>query len=137
MNDKPSILVVEDEQKIRTALRDFLELEGYGVEAVASGEEGIEKLSVLTPDLVVLDIALPGMGGVAFLRQMSGMATASRIPVIVFTARAAMKEFFEDIEVAGFIAKPCEPADLLREIRRVLGEGPPKPKLRQAPPVVR
>jgi DNA-binding response OmpR family regulator len=79
------ILVVDDEPAIVTVVRERLEREGFAVRTVASGEEALTHLSTDFPDLIVLDVLLPGMDGFEVLRRLRG--TGNTVPVIVLTAR--------------------------------------------------
>jgi len=114
------ILIVDDEEALLITLSDYLEFEGFEVEKAKSAEEALRKAGRFEPHLVVLDIAMPGMGGVGFLKEVSGSDGRSRYPILVLTARSNMEEFFEDLDVAGFLAKPCEKAVLLDRIESIL-----------------
>ena len=74
-----------------------------------SGEQGLKRLEKTTPDLIILDMSMPGMGGVGFLREISSPEGKPKYPVLVLTARANMAEFFANVDVDGFVAKPCDP----------------------------
>jgi CheY-like chemotaxis protein len=84
------------------------------------GEEALRRLETLTPHLIILDMSMPGMGGVGFLKAISSADGTPRHPVLVLTARANMAEFFSNVDVDGFVAKPCDPNDLLMEVGRIL-----------------
>lgn len=118
---KHLILAVDDDTDLLATLGDFLRFEGYDVEAVSSAEDGIARLAGIVPDLIILDISMPGMGGIGFLNEKAQMSRVAKVPVMVFTARANMEKFFKDVEVAGFVAKPCDPGALLNEITRIIG----------------
>ncbi len=122
MNDlvKRSILLIDDDTSLLTTLRDFLSFEGYEVTTAASGEQGLKALESLDPDLIILDMSMPGMGGIGFLKTISDSRGKPKFPVVVLTARANMAEFFANVDVDGFIAKPCEPGDLLLEVARII-----------------
>jgi len=117
---KALILVIDDDAELLATLGDFLLFENYEVETATSGEDGMVKLAGIVPDLIILDISMPGMGGVGFLKEMSSNKRIAKVPVLVFTARSNMEKFFREVEVAGFMPKPCDPAALLKEIRRIL-----------------
>lgn len=114
------ILLIDDDTSLLTTLSDFLRFEGYDVVTANSGEQGLKRLASVDPDLVVLDMSMPGMGGVGFLREITGEDGRPQHPVLVLTARANMAEFFADVEVDGFVVKPCNPNDLLMEISRII-----------------
>ena len=78
------VLLIDDEQNTRETRRDFLACEGYDVVTAASGEEGLERLAAGDPDLIVLDMQMPGMGGQGFLQRISE-GGRPRLPVLVLT----------------------------------------------------
>ena len=123
MNEERSlkkILLVDDDSHLLVTLGDFLKNQGFEVETATSGEEGLKKLPQTAPDLVILDMSMPGMGGIGFIKKLAPAGGPMPYPVLVFTARGIMREFFEGLDVAGFLAKPCEQGQLLAEIKRIL-----------------
>jgi len=119
-NDKRKILLIDDDTNLLVTLSDFLRFEGYTVATADSGEHGLKMLQKMTPDLIILDMSMPGMGGVGFLKAISTTEGKPTHPVLVLTARSNMAEFFANVEVEGFIAKPCDPADLIMEVGRII-----------------
>ena len=117
--EKKTILLIDDDTSLLVTLSDFLKFEGYEVVTAESGERGLEQLKAITPDLIVLDMSMPGMGGTGFLKEITKRGRPGH-PVLVLTARATMAEFFSHTQVDGFVAKPCDPADLLMEIGRII-----------------
>lgn len=117
---KKKILLIDDDTSLLVTLSDFLSFEGYDVTTADSGEMGLKKLKRMTPDLIILDMSMPGMGGVGFLKEISDDNGKPRWPVLVLTARANMAEFFANVDVDGFVAKPCDPEDLLMEVGRII-----------------
>ena len=114
-----TILVVDDERKIRDLVRSYLELEGYSVLVADSGERALESASRSDPDLVVLDLGLPDLSGEEVARTLRA---ASNVPIIMLTAKAA-----EDDRVAGlrlgaddYLAKPFSPRELVARVEAVL-----------------
>jgi len=118
--ERKRILLVDDDTSLLVTLGDFLEFEGYDVTTAESGEQALTKLPGMDPDLIILDMSMPGMGGVGFLKEISGADGKPEHPVLVLTARANMAEFFADMDVDGFVAKPCDPSDLLMEVSRIV-----------------
>ena len=116
---KKTILLIDDDTSLLVTLSDFLRFEGYDVTTAESGELGLKRLKALDPDLIILDMSMPGMGGIGFLKDIS-VSGKPKHPVLVLTARANMAEFFADVDVDGFVAKPCAPEDLLMEVGRIL-----------------
>jgi CheY-like chemotaxis protein len=117
--EKSRILLIDDDRSLLVTLRDFLRFEGYEVVTAASAEEGLGRLDTVTPDLIVLDMSMPGMGGMGFLERIMRDGRPAH-PVLVLTARSQMAEYFANVAVDGFVAKPCDPNDLLMEISRIV-----------------
>jgi len=118
--NKRKLLLVDDDPRLLETLGDFLSFEGYEVLCAASGEDALIKMRPFQPDLIILDMGMPGMGGMGFLDRITNPDGSTLAPVLVLTARASMAEFFADKQIAGFVAKPCDPADLLMEVGRIL-----------------
>jgi DNA-binding response OmpR family regulator len=114
------ILLIDDDASLLITLSDFLSFEGYEVTTADCAEQGLEIMDSVEPDLVILDMSMPGIGGMGFLREVTDATGKPKYPVLVLTARANMAEFFAGMEVDGFIAKPCDPADLLMEVGRIV-----------------
>jgi CheY-like chemotaxis protein len=118
--NKRKLLLVDDDPSLLETLGDFLSFEGYEVLCAASGEDALIKMRPFQPDLIILDMGMPGMGGMGFLDRITNPDGGTLAPVLVLTARASMAEFFADKQIAGFVSKPCDPADLLMEVGRIL-----------------
>lgn len=114
------LLLVDDDPNIRMMLGDFLMGAGYEVTTAESGEAALTCMMASLPDLVILDMGMPGMGGTGFLERITDRLGRTRVPVLVLTARGDMAEFFADKQIAGFITKPADPDELLSEIQRIL-----------------
>ena len=117
---KRKILLVDDDPSLLATVGQFLKFEGYDVTTAASGEAALDSLQTLHPHLIILDMSMPGMGGVGFLQHVTGPDGKPLYPVLVLTARAQMAEFFASTAVDGFIAKPADPDALLAEVGRIL-----------------
>jgi len=89
MNDKlkQRILLIDDDKHLLKTLSDFLRFENFDVEQAHDGEEAFHALDTFDPDLIVLDISMPGMGGLNFLRHVSAKDANPSYPVLVLTAR--------------------------------------------------
>lgn len=114
------ILLIDDSVHLIRTVTDFLEFRGYEVKTAKTGEEGLEGLDSYEPDLVILDIAMPGMGGIGFLHEILTEEGKPRYPVLVLTAKTDMHDFFDDVDVEGFIAKPCTAETLEKEVERAI-----------------
>lgn len=117
---KEKILLVDDDRHLVAALGDYLRMQGYSVVTASSGERALKLLEDTEPDLIVLDIALPGMGGIAFLRLLRDDPVRWRYPVLVFTAKTYMQDFFAHVSVDGFLAKPCNESAVLARIDEII-----------------
>ena len=119
---KPLILVVEDFDDAREMYRDYLEFSGFRAETARDGREAIDKTRELRPDLVLMDLSLPGLDGWEATRLLKAAPDTSGILIIALSAHALATEG-ERARAAGcdgFIAKPCLPPDLVREIGKYL-----------------
>lgn len=119
---KKFLLLVDDNKHLLVTLGDYLRFHGFKVETALSAEAAMKQLTSITPDLIVLDISMPGMGGIGFLKEIADPEGKPKYPVLVFTARAAMKDFFGNIDVAGFLDKGSSEQDVLRKINDILSE---------------
>lgn len=114
------ILVVDDEPAIVAVVRGRLEQEGFAVQAVASGEEALAHVEADPPDLVVLDVMLPGLDGFEVLRRLRTQDCT--VPVVMLTARDEDVDKIIGLELGAddYLAKPFNPRELSARIRAVL-----------------
>jgi CheY-like chemotaxis protein len=117
-----TILLVDDDPAILLTLGDQLQFEGYRVIKAESAEQALKRIEAGRPDLIILDISMPGIGGMAFLKQIDQVAGTLKFPVLVFTARAELSKFFRDTGVDGFLPKTTDIETLLREIDRIISK---------------
>jgi CheY-like chemotaxis protein len=119
---KSLILVVEDFDDAREMYRDYLEFSGFRVETARDGREAIDKARALDPDLILMDLSLPGIDGWEATRLLKGDPATSHILIVALSAHALAAEGdrARDAGCDGFIAKPCLPPDLVNEIGRYL-----------------
>jgi two-component system cell cycle response regulator DivK len=118
------ILVVEDNDKNRKLMRDVLQFKGYRLAEAETGEDGVRLVRELHPDLILMDIQLPGISGVVALRQLRDDPATGTIPAIAVTA-SAMTQDRQTIMAAGFEAyqsKPLNVKEFLEAVRRTLDE---------------
>jgi CheY-like chemotaxis protein len=116
------ILVVEDNEKNRRLVRDVLQVKGYRVVEAESGEAALELVNTQTPQLVLMDIQLPGMDGIQALVRLRALPATKHVPVIAFTA-SVMPQDRHQIMVAGFdafIAKPISLKALVATVAATL-----------------
>ncbi len=120
MADKKIILVIDDETDLAEMVSFQLKAKGYAVTMASNGVEGLKVLEKVNPDLIVLDINMPKMGGLEFYNKISTSHGKAKYPVLVLTARANLEETFKDIEVDGFMPKPFEIEKLIIEVDRIV-----------------
>ena len=113
------ILTVEDDERIRTALRLALEDEGWEVDEVASGEEALEAFNRMPADVVLVDIMLPGVDGFDICRAIR---KSSDVPIVMITARSDTHDVVAGLEAGAddYLTKPFAPKELSARIRALL-----------------
>jgi len=121
MEQKKTILVMDDDLALQTVLEIALRDAGYDVILANDGQEGIEKLQTLSPDLVISDIMMPQMDGVETFQRIKERLQDSGIPIFIMTA-LTRKPWFADLEAEGavIIQKPFEIDQLLHLVRDML-----------------
>ncbi|HOG45584.1 MAG TPA: response regulator transcription factor [Anaerolineae bacterium] len=127
---KETILVVEDEVKIARLVRDYLENAGYRVLTAHRGDEGLALARSERPDLIILDLMLPGLDGLDLCRTVR---RDSQVPVIMLTARADEADRLIGLELGAddYIVKPFSPREVVARVRAVLRRargGEPEPE---------
>jgi two-component system KDP operon response regulator KdpE len=117
------ILVIDDEPQIRRVMRTTLTAQGYEVIDAKSGEEGLEKLREELPDLVLLDMNMPRMGGLETCRLIR---TGSEVPIIMLTVKNTEKDKVEALDAGAddYVTKPFSMQELLARIRAALRRMP-------------
>lgn len=118
------ILVVDDEPQIRRVLRTTLSSQGYVMREAASGEEAVEAVREERPDLILLDVNMPGIGGVAAAREIREMSDA---PIIMLTVRNAERDKVAALDAGAddYVVKPFGIEELLARIRAALRRSAP------------
>ncbi|MBR3902204.1 MAG: response regulator transcription factor [Akkermansia sp.] len=116
------VLVVEDDVDIAELVAFNLERQGWECSLVHHGAEGWEQIQKLRPDLVILDVMLPGMDGMQIFRQMKEQEMTRTIPVIFLTARGALDDRLEGLSMGAddYVTKPFSPKELVLRVRNVL-----------------
>jgi CheY-like chemotaxis protein len=126
-NDQgPLILVVDDYEDAREMYAEYLRFCGFRVAEARNGNEALEQAFSLMPDLILMDLSLPGMDGWEATRQLKADARTKSIPVVGRTGppRAGASEGARKAGCDSFVTKPCLPDDLVVEVRRMLGMAP-------------
>lgn len=124
MQENPKrILCIEDEAEMIDLMRLILSRKGYQVIGAAGGQEGLEKVRIEMPDLVLLDLMMPDMGGWEVYQQMKSDEKMKDIPVIIVTAKAQSIDKVLGLYIAkvdDYIAKPFSPTELIDSVEHVL-----------------
>jgi DNA-binding response OmpR family regulator len=117
------ILCIEDEAEMIELMRLILSRKGYQVSGAVGGQEGLEKVRKEMPDLVLLDLMMPDMGGWEVYQQMKADEKMKNIPVIIVTAKAQSIDKVLGLYIAkvdDYIAKPFSPSELIDSVEHVL-----------------
>jgi two-component system phosphate regulon response regulator PhoB len=119
---KESILIVEDEEDILELVKYNLAKEGYRVSGAASGEVGLKAARSSLPDLIVLDLMLPGIDGLEVCKILKNDSKTQHIPVIMLTAKSEDSDIITGLEIGAddYLAKPFTPKVLIARVRTVL-----------------
>jgi DNA-binding response OmpR family regulator len=114
-----TILVVDDEPKITQLVRDYLERAGFSVQGARDGREALMRARTARPDLIVLDLGLPGLDGLDLTRQLR---RDSSVPIIMLTARDDEADRVAGLELGAddYVTKPFSPRELVARVRAVL-----------------
>jgi len=120
MKSQDHILVIDDEKDILDMLQFQLEANGFKVTTAHNGEEGLEILKNIEPDLIVLDLNMPKMDGIEFYKQISDADHSTPYPVILLTAQNSIEGLFEEFNVEAYIAKPLDIDHLIHTAQMIL-----------------
>ncbi|MCA0927661.1 response regulator transcription factor [Ruegeria profundi] len=113
------VLLIEDEPNIAEAIRFLLTREGWQVETHAEGADALQVIRVASPDLVILDVMLPGKSGMEILRDLRELEDMQGLPVLMLTARGQTRdrEMAENAGVSRFMTKPFSNTEMLTAVR--------------------
>ncbi len=119
---KAKLLIVEDEEDIQELLRYNLTKEGYTLTISATGEDGLRKAVAELPDLIILDLMLPGIDGLDVCKQLKSNPQTQAIPVVMLTAKGEEADIVTGLELGAedYVTKPFSPRVLSARIRAVL-----------------
>jgi two-component system, OmpR family, alkaline phosphatase synthesis response regulator PhoP len=125
---RPRVLIVEDEADIRELMRYNLEREGFAVEEAADGPQALDKVARRVPDLMVLDLMLPGMPGLQICRQMRAGPSTARLPILIVTAKGTEVDKVLGLEMGAddYVVKPFSPRELVARIKALLRRANPQ-----------
>ena len=118
----PLILVVDDYQDAREMYAEYLQFSGFRVAEARNGNEAVAQARSLKPDLILMDLSLPGMDGWEATRVLKADDETRRIPIVALTghALAGASEGARKAGCDSFVTKPCLPDDLVVEVKRML-----------------
>src|SRR5512140_2830608 len=116
------VLLIDDDEALGVLLTEYLGQSGFAVKAVTHPEDGLRALKSEPPDIVVLDVMLPGMDGFAVCRKVR---ETSRVPIVMLTARGDVADRVVGLELGAddYVPKPFEPRELVARIQAVLRRG--------------
>jgi CheY-like chemotaxis protein len=119
---EPLVLIVDDHEDAREGYSRLMAASGYRAELAANGLEAIDKAVALRPDVIVMDLSMPGLNGWEATRRLKTADATKDIPVIALTAHVVShaREVALAAGCDAFLTKPCFPEDLLREVQRLL-----------------
>lgn len=118
-----TVLLVEDEPNIIEAIGFILSRAGYQVFSHGDGATALDAVARETPDMLILDLMLPGRGGLDILRDLRAAPDTKALPVLMLTARGQKhdREQAERLGVSAFMTKPFSNADVLEQVQRLIG----------------
>ncbi len=122
LGPRPTILVVEDEADIRELLRYNLVQEGFAVEEAADGAQALERIAQRSPELLVLDLLLPGMSGLELCRRLRGAPATATLPILMLTAKGAEVDRVLGLEMGAddYVVKPFSPREVMARVKALL-----------------
>ncbi len=117
------VLVIDDEAPIRLLCRVNLEAEGMKVLEAGDGPSGLQEARSSRPDVILLDVMMPGLDGWAVAEELVNDASTSDIPIVFLTARAELRDRARGLELGGvdYVTKPFNPVELASLVRNLLG----------------
>lgn len=136
---RQKIVVVEDEPDILEVIEYNLEREGFRVVTASAGDEGLKAISRETPDLVLLDLLLPGLDGIEICRKVKMDPKTQRIPIIMVSAKGEESDIVLGLGVGAddYISKPFRPKELIARVKAVLRRGTVKEESQDNERIVR
>jgi excisionase family DNA binding protein len=122
LSESPLVLIVDDDARLREFVRVNLEMDGYSVREASSAEEGLAALEEALPDLILLDVMMPGMDGFEMLRRVHERHGTGAIPVIMFSGKVDERSAEQARErgAQAFIGKPFDPQQLIESTKQLV-----------------
>jgi two-component system alkaline phosphatase synthesis response regulator PhoP len=124
---RQKVLIIEDDTDIRELIKFNLEQDGYAVEEAATGAEGLDRIKRRQPDLVLLDLMLPGMPGLEICRVLRSSKETSTLPILIVTAKGTEVDKVLGLEMGAddYVVKPFSPRELIARVKAVLRRANP------------
>ena len=122
MTNSKMILLIDDDVDLQQLTKITLKSRGYTVETANHGLEGLEKLKTMTPDLIILDMNMPKLGGLGFYQKICDGQGRPRYPVLILTARTNLEQLLSQMNIDGFMAKPFEIDELIHQVDAIIGK---------------
>jgi CheY-like chemotaxis protein len=118
-----TILVIDDDPVIQKLLSVNFEMEGYRVVTASDGLEGLEQVGIARPDIILLDVMMPRMDGLAVARQLKANPATKAIPIVLLSAKAQSTDIQSGLEAGAedYITKPFDPLELLDKVASLIG----------------
>ncbi len=119
---KENILIVDDEEDVLELVRYNLDKNGYRIETATTGEKALTKARTKLPDLIILDLMLPGIDGLQVCKKLKSDAKTEHIPIIMLTAKGEEADIVTGLELGAddYVTKPFSPKVLVARVRRIL-----------------
>ena len=119
------VLLVEDDASARRLLEFTMQQEGFEVCMAADGKQALETAQAEQPDVIVMDVMMPVMGGFEATLRLKEIPTTSHIPILVLTAKGhpADREYSLMAGADDYLAKPVEPQEIVEHVRKLIGQG--------------
>ncbi|ANM29153.1 hypothetical protein ABI59_05405 [Acidobacteria bacterium Mor1] len=124
MSESARVLIVDDDAFIRRPLEFILKAEGFEPETAKDGEECLQKVKQIAPDLIFLDVMMPGRDGFSVCRELKADPDTADIPVIMLSAKGHEHDRTRGLELGAedYMTKPYSPSELIRRVREILAE---------------
>jgi|HubBroStandDraft_1064217.scaffolds.fasta_scaffold161115_2 two-component system alkaline phosphatase synthesis response regulator PhoP len=125
---RQKVLSIEDDADIRELIKFNLEQEGYAVEEAATGAEGLDRIKRRQPDLVLLDLMLPGMPGLEICRVLRNAKETATLPILIVTAKGTEVDKVLGLEMGAddYVVKPFSPRELIARVKALLRRANPE-----------
>jgi two-component system, response regulator AauR len=119
------VLIIEDQEEVRQVWLEALELAGFTVMGLASADEALRRMGELRPDLIILDVILPGLDGLEFLARLRKIPDGAAMPVLVVSGygRHLFAGPVPELRIVDTLTKPVQPSEIIDAVRRALGPG--------------